>query len=144
MTGACYVWVLIGNHAQAALSGLSNCQHCDSLQLKALRSRLATFTKGLASNSHQSVSAVAEAPHETIAWGDAYESEHMESEMTEYSPFLTLLPGHVQELEERYVEPVVFVNDDLQPPWRPVIRFPSVVSCMMMMCCPPWPLIQRI
>ncbi|KAF4098348.1 hypothetical protein G5714_020378 [Onychostoma macrolepis] len=39
----------------------------------------------------------------------------MESEMTEYSPFLALSPGHVQELEERYVEPVVFVNDDLQP-----------------------------
>ncbi len=48
----------------------------------------------------------------------------MEDEMTEYSPFLVLSPGHVQELEERYVEPVVFVNDNL----RPIMEARSVVS----------------
>ncbi len=31
--------------------------------------------------------------------------------MTEYSPFLALSPGHVQEIEEQ----LHFVNDDLQP-----------------------------
>ncbi len=50
-------------HAQA------DCQHCDSLWLKALRSRFAAFTKkgDLASNTRHSFSAVAEVPHETIA-----------------------------------------------------------------------------
>ncbi len=49
------------------------------------------------------VSVVAEAPHEMLALGDACESEPMESEMMEYSPFLALSPGHVQEIEKRYV-----------------------------------------
>ncbi len=112
------------HHAQAALSGLSNCQYYCSLRLKVLRVRLAAFSKGLASNPHQSVSAVAEAPHETIAWDNACESEHMEGEMLEYSLFLVLSPGHVQELEECYVEPVVFVNDDS----RPTLETRSTVS----------------
>ncbi len=35
--------------------------------------------------------------------------------MTEYSPFLVLSPSYDQEIEKGYVEPVVFVNDDLRP-----------------------------
>ncbi len=103
------------NHAQAVLSGLSNCLYCDSLRLKVLRLRLTAFSTGQVSNPRHSVSAVAEAQHETVAWGDALEFESMESETTEYSPFLTLSPGRAQELEERFVEPVVFADDDLEP-----------------------------
>ncbi len=108
----------------AAFSGLSNCLHSDCLRLKVLRSRLTGFSKGPVSNPRQSISAVAEVPHEMVAWGDACESESMESEMMEYFPFLALSPGHVQEIEERYVEPVVFLNDDL----RPTLEARSAVS----------------
>ncbi len=85
-------------HAQASLNSLSDCQHCDSLQLKVLSSRLAALSKkaGLASNPCLTVSVVAEAPHETVTWGDACEPELMESKTTEFSTFLSLSPGHVQ------------------------------------------------
>ncbi len=105
-------------------SGLSNCLHFDCLRLKVLRSRLTAFSKGPVSNPRQSISAVAEVPHEMVAWGDACESESMESEMMEYFPFLALSPGHVQEIEERCVELVVFLNDDL----RPTLEARSAVS----------------
>lgn len=61
-----------------------------------------------------------------VTWRDACEPELTESEM-EFSPFLTLLPGHTQELEERYADPVVFVNDDLQP--APEARNSIYFSC---------------
>ncbi len=64
---------------------------------------LAAFSKCPASNPRQSISVVAEAPHEMLALGDACESDPMESEMMEYSSFLALSPGHVQEIEKRYV-----------------------------------------
>ncbi len=53
------------SHAQAAFSSLSNCLHCDSLRLKVLRSRLAAFSKGPASNPRQSISAL---PRRHMRW----------------------------------------------------------------------------
>ncbi len=60
------------------------------------------------------VSVVAEAPHEMLALGDACESEPMESEMMEYSPFLALSPGHVQEIENVMSSQLYSANDDLR------------------------------
>lgn len=39
----------------------------------------------------------------------------MEGETTKFTNFLTLSPGHIQVLEECYIDPVVFINDDLWP-----------------------------
>lgn len=88
-------------HPQVALNSLSDCRHSDSLCLNILRSRLTCFPRkeGFASNPRLSVSAVA---------------EHMESEQTEYSPFLSLSPSRLL-ADEHGTDLFIFNLDDLRP-----------------------------
>ncbi|KAF4095132.1 hypothetical protein G5714_024210 [Onychostoma macrolepis] len=100
----------------SALSGLSTCPHCDSLRLKVLRSRVEVFSEvAPASNPRRVASAVAEAPHEAMAWGDTCDPDREDSAALEFSPFRSLSPTRVQEVGENFVEPVVFIVEDLRP-----------------------------
>lgn len=81
------------------------------------------------SNPRYPVSAVAEAPHETVAFGDTCEPELIEGETMEFSPFLLLSPGQVQVLEEHYRDPVVFGNDNLWPTLE--VRDTMSFGCML-------------
>lgn len=102
------------HHAQAALSGLSSCPHCDGLRLRVLRSRVEVFSNvALESNPRQVTSATAEAPHEARAWGDTCDMDFVDSAALEYSPHRSLSPTLLQ--NKTYTEPVVFSNEDLLP-----------------------------
>ncbi len=103
-------------HAQAALSGLSTCSHCDGLRLKVLCSRVEVFSEvAPASNPRRVASAVAEAPHEAMAWGDVCDPDREDSDALEFSLSRSLSPNRVQEISEDFVEPVVFADEDLRP-----------------------------
>lgn len=78
-----------------------------------LCSRLTFLRKEIhLSKLRYSVSAVAEVPHKMDAWGDDCKPEHMED-----GRFLnfSLSLGHMQALENSYVDPVAFTNAELQP-----------------------------
>ncbi len=101
------------HHAQAALSGLSICSHCDGLRLKVLRSRVKVFSKvAPVSNPRRVASAVAEVPHEAMAWGDL---DREDSYALEFSLSRSLSPNRVQEVSENFVKPDVFADEDLRP-----------------------------
>ncbi len=73
-------------------------QHYTLTNVKKVKSQSTTPLKVLCSRL------AFKARHDTDAWGDDREPEHMENGM-EFSPFLCLSPGHMQELEDRYPGP---------------------------------------
>ncbi|KAF4108136.1 hypothetical protein G5714_010895 [Onychostoma macrolepis] len=94
----------------SALSGLSTCPHCDSLQLKVLHSRVEVF-----SEVAPPLPTPAEAPHKALAWGDTCDPDREDGAALEFSPFRSLSTTRVQEVGGNFVEPVVFADEDLRP-----------------------------